>query len=286
MMSRRALLASAALPVLKAQEKNGNMFGNAEAYERFMGGCSRLIAPLLVEFAAVPDAGRILDIGSGTGSLSFEVARRRPATRVTGIDLSPEYIGYAVSKNPFPDRVAFQRGDAQHLDFPDAAFAAAVSLLVFNFIPDAAKALGEARRVTGPEGRIAAAVWDYGGRMRSLRAFWDAAIDVDSGAEKLDEKNMPLCRSGELARLWTRGGLKNVREQPLDTEVRFSSFADYWDPFLLGQGPAGAYVRTLDQDRLQALRDAVRRRLGRSSDDEPFVVPVRVWAVRGDVPSL
>ena len=50
--------------------------------------------------------------------------------------------------------------------------------------------------------------------------------------------------------LWKKGGLQNVQERPLDITMRFASFADYWDPFLLGQGPAGVYVRGLDADRL------------------------------------
>jgi hypothetical protein len=117
-----------------------------------------------------------------------------------------------------------------------------------------------------------------------LRQFWDAATETDPAATKFDEKNMPLCRSGELSELWKKGGLENVREQPIEIQIRFSSFADYWEPFLLGQGPAGAYVRKLDQTRLAALRTAVRRRVLRSPTDESFVLPARVWAVRGDVP--
>jgi hypothetical protein len=118
-----------------------------------------------------------------------------------------------------------------------------------------------------------------------LRDFWDATTEIDPSAEKLDEKNMPLCRSGDLSQLWTQGGLEHVHEEPIETETRFSSFDDYWEPFLLGQGPAGAYVRRLDRDRLQALRIAVRRRVTGSSEDEGFTLPARVWAVQGTVPA-
>ena len=284
-MSRRDLLAWTTTAALKGQQRDKKMFGNAEAYERFMGRWSRQIAPLLVDFAALANAGRVLDIGSGTGSLAFEVAKRKTGVQVTGIDPSPEYVGYAASRNPFPDRVAFQTGDAQRMEFKESTFAASVSLLVFNFIPDAEKALREARRATKPGGRVAAAVWDYGGRMRMLREFWDAATEIDPGADKLDEKNMPLCRSGELSRLWRQGGLEQVEEQPLETEIKFSSFSDYWEPFLLGQGPAGAYVRKLDHSRSQALRRAVRRRVAQYSEEDAFALPARVWAVRGDVPA-
>jgi len=237
-----------------------------------------------VDFTGPPGNGGVLDVGSGTGSLAFVIAERHKQSRVLGIDPSKEYVAYANSRNPFPDRASFQVGDAQHLRLSKATFAASLSLLVFNFIPDPSKALREVRRVTNAGCPISAAVWDYGAGMRMLRVFWDAAVSTDARAERLDEKHMPLCRAGDLADLWRRGGLENVHEEPLDITMRFGSFADYWDPFLLGQGPAGSYVRNIDHDRLQVLRDAVKRGLSISGENVPFALPARAWAVRGTVP--
>jgi SAM-dependent methyltransferase len=284
MVSRRKALGMLAVPVLRGRSQGPNMFGNAEAYERFMGRWSRAVAPLLADFSGAPDNGRVLDVGSGTGSLAFAIAERKPRCHVLGIDPSTEYIAFANSRNPFPDRVGFEVGDAQELHFPDATFEASISLLVFNFIPDRSKALGEVRRVTKAGGRISAAIWDYGAGMRMLRVFWDAAVSLDRRAEPLDEKHMPLCRAGELSSAWKEAGLENVVEQPLEITTRFESFADYWDAFLLGQGPAGAYVRSLDGAQVETLRGEVRRRLSLAADDVAFVLPARVWAVRGTVP--
>lgn len=257
------------------------MFGNAEGYERFMGRWSRVVAPLLVDFAGVPESGRVLDVGSGTGSLAFAVAEAKSQTAVLGIDPSKEYVDYAASRNPFPGRVEFQVGDAQLLQCPDATFEASLSLLVFSFIRDREKALGEVCRVTRPGGVISAAVWDYGGEMRMLRAFWDAAASVDPSAETLDEKHMPLCRAGELKHLWIQAGLENVREEPIDIAMHFDSYPDYWDPFLLGQGPAGTYVRRIQHDRVQVVRGEVKRHLRIEREDMPFLLTARAWAVRG-----
>ena len=197
---------------------------------------------------------------------------------MTGIDPSKEFVAFSESKNPFRDRAAFQEGDAQQLSFLGAAFDNSLSLLVFNFIPDRMKALRELIRVTKPGGCVAAAVWDYGAGMKMLRAFWDAAVSVDPAAAKVDEKHMPLCRSGELAAFWRQGGLQHVEERPLDFTMRFKSFADYWDPFLLGQGPAGAYVKSSGST---VLRNEVKRRLGVKSEDAPIELTARAWAVRG-----
>jgi len=76
-----------------------------------------------------------------------------------------------------------------------------------------------------------------------------------------------------------------VVERPLDITMRFESFADYWNPFLLGQGPAGAYLRNIDGHRREALRGEVKRRLGLRPEGAPFSLPARAWAVRGIVPN-
>jgi SAM-dependent methyltransferase len=171
------------------------------------------------------------------------------------------------------------------LPFSDATFENSLSLLVFNFIPDRKTALREVGRVTKPGGWVSAAVWDYGAGMRMLRVFWDAAGTVDPTAQRFDELHMPLCRAGELGELWKQSGLERVEERPLDITMRFESFADYWDPFLLGQGPAGAYLRTVEGDRRQALRSEVKRQLALTAEDAPFSIPARAWAVRGIVQS-
>ena len=272
------------LPAAWSQEPASGMFGDAEAYERFMGRWSRLVAPPFVDFAALPEQGLALDIGSGTGSLAFAIAGRKKHMGVTGIDPAKEYVAYAASRNPFPKRASFEVGDGQALRFPDASFDAALSLLVFNFIPDAKTALREARRVTRAGGAISAAVWDYGDGMRMLRTFWDAVVQVDPRAESLDEKHMPLCRAGQLSRLWKEGGLEDVREEPIKITMSFMSFADYWEPFLLGQGPAGACLHHLDGEKQQAVRAEARRRLKLERENAPFSLPARVWAVRGVVP--
>ena len=96
---------------------------------------------------------------------------------------------------------------------------------------------------------------------------------------------MPLCRAGELGTFWKQGGLEHVEERSLDITMRFESFADYWEPFSLGQGPAGAYLRNLDDRHRQVLRGEVKGRLDLKVEDAPFSLPVRAWGVRAIVRS-
>ncbi len=261
------------------------MFADAIAYDQFMGRWSRLIAPRLIEFAEIPDYSQILDVGCGTGSLTCTIAELKPHCHIIGIDASKEYIIYARSHRLI-DRVSFEIGDAQNLMFSDAEFDNILSLFVLNFIPNPKRALYEMKRVTRPGGVITAAVWDYGDRMDMLRLFWDAATTVDPRAAKLHERNMPLCREGDLSGLWRDVGLEHIYEQSLEIEMKFRSLQDYWEPFLVGQGPAGAYVKQIASrsSYLPLIRDEVKRRLLLHEETDPFTLHARAWAVRGSVP--
>src|SRR6185436_1315995 len=103
--------------------------------------------------------------------------------------------------------------------------------------------------------------WDYGGGMESLRLFWDEAVALDPRAAPKHERNMKLSRAGELRALWAHAGLDDVREEPVVIDQAFSSFADYWGPFLKGTGPGGAYVASLSEERRLRLEAQLRSRL-------------------------
>ena len=257
------------------------MFSLGEAYDLFMGRWSGRLAPLLVQFAGVTDGDDVLDVGSGTGSLAGAVAAVAPSSRIVGIDRSEPYVTVARARHQSP-RMWFEVGDAEHLPFEAARFDRTLSLLILNFVPDPQKALIEMIRVTRPGGTVAAAVWDYGDGMEMLRVFWDEAVGLDPRARAKDERQMPLSRAGELAALW-RTHLPNVAETALTIETQFSSFEDYWSPFLQQQGPAGAHVATLSPDDRERLALKLRLRLLGTQGDRPFTLRARAWAVRGVV---
>jgi SAM-dependent methyltransferase len=281
-----AIVILGAIPMkeMPVQPNPASMFADAEAYNRFMGRWSRRVAPLLIDFAQIRDGDRVLEVGSGTGSLSLTIAASLPGCRVVGIDRSARYVSYAKSQIA-GENVRFDTGDALDLPFPAAQFDAATSLLVLNFIPDARKAVAEMRRVTRSGGTISAAVWEYGGGMEMLRMFWDAAVRLDPAAEPQDEKHMPLSRSGELAGLFRAAGLVDVRETPLEITTHFKSWADYWSPFLDGQGPAGAYVAGLTPENRSALHDRLKSLLAsRQGAAGGYPLRARVWAARATIP--
>jgi SAM-dependent methyltransferase len=262
-------------------QRSGAMFSESEAYEQFMGRWSRQLAVPFVEFAGVTARDYVLDVGSGTGALASAVLSATDSGRVIGIDPSLAYVQYARTRTN-SERAVFEQGDGQHLRFSNAAFDKTLSLLVINFIPDPAKALSEMIRVTRPGGIVAAAVWDYGEGMEMLRVFWDEVVALDPASASRDERHMPLCRTGELSALWRQHGLTGVTEVPLAIALPFTSFDDFWAPFLRRQGPAGTFVASLSETERLALRDRLRRRLEVDATGS-FTLRARAWAVKGVV---
>jgi len=120
--------------------------------------------------------------------------------------------------------------------------------------------------------------------MQSLRFFWDEAVALDPAIEPKDERHMKLSRQGQLAELWRRSGLIDVKENALSIDQAFASFDDYWGPFTKGAGPGGAYVVSLSLDRRAQLEAKMRKRLLEGRSDSAFVLKARAWCVRGEVP--
>jgi demethylmenaquinone methyltransferase / 2-methoxy-6-polyprenyl-1,4-benzoquinol methylase len=101
------------------------------------------------DLARVAPGSRALDVGTGTGDLAIELARR--GASVTGLDFAPAMLDVARSKAP---DIAFERGDALALRYEDGEFdAVTVGFGARNF-SDLDRGLREMARVTKPGGRV------------------------------------------------------------------------------------------------------------------------------------
>jgi SAM-dependent methyltransferase len=241
-----------------------------------------LVARAFLGWLALPLGGRWLDAGCGTGALSQAILELAAPAHVTGIDASAGYVDYARAHVRDP-RVQFRTGDAQALPEPDGGHDAAVSGLMLNFVPDAARAVAELARVTRGRGTVAVYVWDYAGEMQVMRHFWDAAVAQNPAARERDEGvRFPLCQPGPLAALFQGAGLGGVEVRAIDVPTVISDFDDYWSPFLGGQGPAPGYAMALSQEQRAALRERIRAALPSQPDGSIHLI-ARAWAVRGVV---
>jgi ubiquinone/menaquinone biosynthesis C-methylase UbiE len=254
----------------------------AEAYDRFVGRYGRGLAKGLVEQLELERGWRALDVGCGPGPLTAVLAETLGADHVAAVDPSEPFARACAQRVPGADvRVA----SAEELPFPDGSFDMTVSQLVVNFLLDTLAGVRQMRRVTRAGGEIAASVWDYAGEMTMLRAFWDAAAEVNPAAASLDEgRRMRYSQPDALEELWSSAGLLDVSTGDIVVTARYADFDDLWSPFTLGVGPAGAHCASLSEPERERLRDAHRRRLG--SPKGEFELSARAWFVRGRAPEL
>jgi SAM-dependent methyltransferase len=224
---------------------------------------------------------RALDVGCGPGALTAVLVERLGTANVSAAEPSEPFAAACRARLPGVEVVD---AAAEALPFADGAFDATLSQLVVNFIPDAEGGVREMARVTRGGGIVASCVWDYAGEMTLLRAFWDAAREVDPERAAAADEGVVMrwCGEGELAELWRVAGLADVRFGPLVVRARYADFDDLWSPLPTGIAPSGAFCKSLDEDRRSELRDAYRRRLGVS--EGAFELTARAWAVAGTVP--
>jgi SAM-dependent methyltransferase len=244
----------------------------AEQYDRFMGRYSMPLAPQFADFAGVAAGQRILDVGCGPGALTTELVQRLGAEAVMAVDPSESFVAAARERHP---EVSVQQAAAEALPFADDGFDAALAQLVVHFMADPAAGLRDMARVTRTDGVVAACVWDHAGNRGPLSVFWDAARELDPEAP--DESRLAGVRQGHLVELLEAAGLRDVREGDISVAVEHPSFEEWWEPFTLGVGPAGAFAASLDASRQAELRDLCREML----PGAPFVVSAHAWAARG-----
>jgi len=249
-------------------------FTGPVAYDRFMGRYSALLSPQLANLAGVETGQRALDVGCGPGALTEELVRRLGAESVAAVDPSEPFIGAVGERYPGVDA---RTSSADDLPFDNDEFDVTLAQLVVHFMPDPLAGLAEMARVTRDGGVVVACVWDHGGGQGPLRSFWKAAREIDPGVD--DESHLPGVRQGDLGEIFREAGLQHVEESSLTVSLQHPSFDEWWEPFTLGVGPAGAFAATLDATARARLRELCRKFL----PPPPFVVTGKAWAARGIV---
>jgi len=257
-------------------------FSNPEAYEQFMGRWSAQLAPSFVRFAGIRNGQRVLDAGCGTGSLSRTLLAAGDAISVVGVDPAEDYVAFARQGTP-NSRAAFQVGAAESLPFPDESFDAAMALLVLQEFGDPVRAVREMARTTRRGGRIAACLWDFVDGMPMTALFWQAAEAVAPETVARRRAERQPCRIGlqALNELWTAAGLSEVRTAGLEISQAFSSFDDYWQPFISGCTPLSTFAAAVNRETRGALANEVRRIIPNLRPDGSFILPARALAAVG-----
>jgi SAM-dependent methyltransferase len=134
---------------------NARLWGaRARDWADIQEGTVRSVYQAVLERTGVGPGTRYLDVGCGAGGAAQLAAAR--GAEVSGIDAADTLLAIARERTPKGD---FHIGDLEALPFPDGAFDVVTGFNSFQYAANPAVALGEARRVTKPEGVVVVMTW-------------------------------------------------------------------------------------------------------------------------------
>lgn len=188
-----------AIQALWASRIGSLFYDNAQSLARRIGTAWQHPA----DWLNIPPGGLALDVGSGPGNVTADLARAAgPGGLALGVDISEPMLARAVRAESGP-QVGFLRADAQRLPFRDGVFDAVVSVAMLQLIPEPTAALAEMVRVLRPGGRMAVMVPTAG------RAASAARLLPTAGARTFSDD--------ELGDAFEAAGLVGVRTKQFGT---------------------------------------------------------------------
>ncbi len=250
---------------------------SAEAYERYLvPAIMKRWAADLVDLADPKDGERVLDVACGTGIVARTAAPRLgPSGTVTGLDINPEMLAVArqAASDPSP-AIEWREGSALSLPFPDGSFDLVFCQAALMFFSDRPRAVGEMRRVTAPDGRLAVRV------LRGLEhnagyAVLAEALERHAGPEAgaMVRSIFSLGDAEELRALATRAEFRDVRIRLAVDPVRYPSFEEMVRREAASSPLAGPLGQLGDGAR-DALVAEIATNLRAYADDDGIVVPI------------
>ncbi len=221
----------------------------------------------------------VLEFDCGSGALTAALADRLGGQHVHAVEPSETEAEACRNRVPGAD---VRVGTEGALPTFGVELAVATSHLVLNLLSDADAAVRAMCARVRRGGTVASVVWDYKAGMSMLRAFWDAALQLDPSAPD-EGRTMPHCTPAALRALWGRCELDDIRTEELVVDAFYESFDDLWEPFTSGLEASAAYASALETDAREELRERYFQRLGAPAG--PFRLSARAWFVRGTVVS-
>ncbi len=214
---------------------------------------------------------RLLDAGTGSGTLALAAIRRWPHLRVIGLDVSPGMLAVAraaagATLDPAElARLSLVEGsvaEPEAAGLEPASIDVALSSFVLQLVADRAAALAGMRRALRPGGTLAFVAWAAEAKPWAIETAFDRAV-----VEALARAGVSVPAPGGGPRAGPIGSADVAR-----ADLRAAGFADVeaWEPVLHHTfGRAAARALFLEYDRaaeLAALAPALRAEVAAAFD--------------------
>jgi SAM-dependent methyltransferase len=233
--------------------------------EVFQSG-ARPVSGWLVDAIEPQPGHRVLEIAAGPGDTGLLAAELiAPGGTLISTDVADEMVDIARARAAElgVKNVEFRTMDAEWLDLPAASLDAIIGRWVYMLLADPATALGEARRVLRPGGRIALSAWtDPEDNPWASVAQQEIVAAGAVPPPDPDEPEMFAFRDAASIRELLEGaGFTDIVVAQLDLVWHYDSLDDWWDTQLDISTTLAAGVGKLSPAARDDLRDAIDARL-------------------------
>ncbi len=250
-----------------------------------------MLAPLTEKvFDAVGFAPgqRVLDLGCGTGTTTFEIAQRiAPTGSVTGIDFSETLLALARKQRAAePDLpVAFESADVETHAFTPGSFDVAFSRIGVMFYADPAAAFANIRRALISGGRLAFVCW------REVRANTWASVTIGIARRHIELPPRPgpedpgpySFRDPErVRRILTEAGWSAIAIEELDADAYMGADLDEAVAKFLAMGPIASLVQAAPDDKRAAIAAELRAALPEYVTEGGVIMHAATWMVTAE----
>ncbi|MER6417930.1 class I SAM-dependent methyltransferase [Streptomyces sp. NPDC001137] len=216
---------------------------------------------LLVDAVADAHAGRVLDVGCGTGGVTLAVARRlAPAGRSVGVDISEPVIAAARARAEREGAPAsFVLGDAQDHAFEPAAFDAVISRFGVMFFKDSVQAFANLRRAATDGALLRFIAWRDPAENPFMTTAERAAAPLlpDLPVRRPDEPGQFAFADADRVRgILAESGWAGIDIRPIDVPCALPE--NELVHYLTRLGPVGLALGRVDEQTRAHVTDTVR----------------------------
>lgn len=246
----------------------------ASDYARYRSGFPDRFFDRLFEERIVVKGERVLDLGTGTGTIARGLAKRGGV--VTGLDPSALMLEQAKALDRDAGvSVRYVQARAEHTGLPDASFDVVTAGQCWHWF-DRAAAAREARRLLAPSGRLVIAYFDW-------LPLQGNVVEATENLIRAHNPAWTFYGGTGIYPAWfadlSETGFADIESFSFDVTVPYSYEA--W----LGRIRASAGIAaSLPPDAVESFDAAHRELLARDFPGEPLQVPHRVFAVFGRMP--
>ncbi len=258
---------------------NGPVGERWAAFQPVLDTALEKISEAVLAFAAAKPAERVLDIGCGTGTTTYALAKSvGPSGNVTGIDISKPMLAVARGRGTGAN---FREADASnHLFHPthDLLF----SRFGVMFFANPTTAFANMRKALRPRGRLAFVCW------RDMKENLWASVPMATARPLLppQEPVDPLtpgpfafADAARLKDILTKSGYRDIRIEKLDATMNTGATLEDAVEQALRIGPLARATTDIDEPTREKVREAVRGVLVRFATPDGIAPPAACWLV-------